>query len=361
MRAQALRHIGLAALLALATTGCAEMGPTSALMTDSFTAGTSRNGLVGSSPLGGGGVSGSVGGDRQPAVGGATTALYQTAIGPIAWKGVQLARMLGSGTSLLWNAPPDRYGQAIAIPQEGLGWAVGYGVARYQAGAWDTENTDVDAVSNPTTTSSQRILLTDVAFAPGSSTVGYAVGTRGTILRYDATAKRWVKVTVPDATGMHLGTVKVLAANDVWVAGQVLLHFDGATWTKVTSVPGEISGLAVVDAGNVWASTGSGLYQWDGAAWTARFTPTGRTVGAPQVAAFGSTVVGLALEPGVPNGAVFTYQNGAWQTETVTVPADVGLDTVVLASQTTAYAKTYDNAGVYRFDLGTKKWSYYSD
>lgn len=355
MRATVMRHIGCAALLALFSTGCTAADlplPTGAM---GSWADYPSSSLVGKSPLGGGGT------PASSEVNGATTALYQTSVGPVAWKGVQLAKLQSTGPSLLWNAPPDRNSQAIAIPQDGLAWAVGYGVARYKLGQWDVEPTDVDAAASPAAPSSTRIVLMDVSFAPGSTSVGYAVGTRGTILRYDSVAKRWVAVAVADATGKQLGTVKVLASNDVWVAGEVLLHFNGTTWTKVTDVPGQVSGLAAVDASNVWASTGDGLYQWNGTAWQAKFTPTGHTVGAPAIATFGSTLVGLAIEPGVPSGAVFTYQDGQWTTETVTVPADIGLDTVVLGSQTTAYAKTYDNSGVYRFDLSTKKWSYYSE
>lgn len=356
MRAQMKLATG-AALLALVLNGCmaADVLPTSTMAGARYPY-DSSTGLVGSSPRGGGGTSGAVS-DVQ----GATTALFQTSLGPVAWKGVQLARLQGTGPSLLWNAPPDRYGQALAIPQDGVGVAVGYGIARYQGGAWNSDVTDLDAVLTPTAASGQRVLLTDVGFAAGDATVGYAVGTRGTVLRYDPAAGRWKAVTGTGLAAENLGSVKVIAANDVWVAGQVLLHFDGAAWTRVTAVPGEISGLAVVAANNVWASTGSGLYQWDGRAWTQPFASTGVTVGAPQIASFDGTIVGLALEPGVPSGAVFTYQDGAWKTETVTVPQDVGLDTVVLASQTLAYAKTYDNSGVYRFDLATKTWSRYAD
>lgn len=350
-----MKHFGLAALFAILTSGCTAADFAMPTSMGSWSA--TPNSLVDSSPRGGGGTT------SGTTVNGATTALFQTSLGPVAWKGVQLAQLQSTGTTVLWNAPPDRYNQAIAIPQAGLGWAVGYGIARYQNGAWDTDATDVDAVSTPTTVTSQRVLLTDVSFAPGSATVGYAVGTRGTLLRYDSVAKRWRKVTDEGLTltTENLGTVKVVAPDDVWVAGQVLWHLKGTTWTKFTTVPGEISGLAVVDANNVWVSTGSGLYQWNGSTWTLTFSPASSTVGAPQIASFGGTIVGLAIEPGVPNGAVFTYQNGAWQTDTVTVPADIGLDTVVLASQTLAYAKTYDNSGVYRFDLTTKKWSYYSE
>ncbi|HEY9857069.1 MAG TPA: hypothetical protein V6D05_15100 [Stenomitos sp.] len=352
-----MNHLGCVALVAILTSGCTAAD--FAMPTGAMGSWGAPNSLVDSSPRGGGGTT-----PTGSTINGATVALFQTSIGPIAWKGVQLAQMQSTGTTLLWNAPPDRNNQALAIPQSGLAWAVGYGVARYQNSEWNSDVTDVDAVATPTTASSQRVLLTDVSFAPGSSTVGYAVGTRGTILRYNG-VDRWTKVTDAGLTTENLGTVKVLAPNDVWVAGQVLMHYNGNEWTKVTTVPGEISGLAVVDAHNVWASTGSGLYQWDGSAdwtaWTAKFVPTGKTVGAPRIAAFGNTVVGLAIEPGVPSGAVFTYRNGTWQTETVTVPADVGLDTVVLASQNLAYAKTYDNSGVYRFDLTSKTWSYYSE
>lgn len=348
MRARFAKLCGVLALLASVTTGCMSMVPT---MADGSWAPGGSLGLV----TGGGGMNG-----EYVPVAGATSALFQTAIGPIAWKGVQLA-YLAPGSPKLWNAPPDRYGTAIAIATESVGWAGGAGIVRYGAGAWTTEPTQLDDVLSTTKPLKDRVLLTDLSVVetPGGY-VGYAVGTKGAILKYAPSSKVWTKVEVPAASGKNLGSVKVLTADDVWVAGEVVMHFDGSNWTAYPEVP-TASGLAVAGPNDVWVSTAAGLYHRKDGAWSLDFPSGNRTLGAPRIVAFGATVVGMTVESGVPMGEVYTLSGTSWSLEPVSIPEDVALDTVVLASAKTAYAKSYDNSGVWKYDLEKRVWSRFSD
>ncbi|HEY9897554.1 MAG TPA: hypothetical protein V6D00_00100 [Pantanalinema sp.] len=349
MRARSINLVGTAILLASLATGCTSL-PTSA---DALWAPGASLGLV----SGGGGK-----GDGEVVpVTGTTTALFQTDIGPIAWKGVQLARLL-PGSPKLCNAPSDRYGRAIAIASDAsVGWAAGAGIVRYETGTWELEPTDLDDVLSPTKPLKDRVLLTDLSVASASAGfVGYAVGTKGAILRYDAPQRQWTKVAVQAAAGKNLGSVKVLAADDVWVAGEVVMHFDGKDWTAYPDL-GIASGLAAPSSQNVWLSTAAGLYHFDADGWTLKFPSGNRTLGAPRIVAFGDTVVGMAVESGVPMGEVYTLTQTTWALEPVAIPKDVALDTVVLADAQTAYAKSYDNSGVWKYDLAKRAWSRFSD
>lgn len=350
MRTRFTKLCGGLILVASLATGCTAALPTSA---DGLWGAGASLGLV----TGGGGK----GDNAYAPVAGATSALFQTEIGPIAWKGVQLAYLRPSSPKL-WNAPPDRYGSALAIATESLGWAAGAGIVRYESGrGWNPEATALDDALSPSKPLKDRVMLTEVSVASSSAGyVGYAVGTKGAILRYDADLKTWTEVTVDAAAGKNLGSVKVLAADDVWIAGEVVLHYDGNAWANYPELP-TASGLAAPSSDNVWVSTDAGLYQWDGQAWRLKFPSENRTLGAPRIMAFGGTVVGMTVESGVPMGEVYTLTDTTWSREPVLIPRDVALDSVVLADAKTAYAKSYDNSGVWKYDLGEHVWSRFSD
>ncbi|MBO9539339.1 hypothetical protein J7643_01960 [bacterium] len=347
MRARYFNLCGVALLLASLTAGCTSIPTTATLWAPG-----SSLGLV----SGGGGK----GENEGMPVTGVTSALYQTEIGPIAWKGVQLATMT-AGSPKLWNAPSDRYGMALAVASKSIGWAAGAGIVRYEAGnGWTTEATDMEAALSPTAPSSQRVVLTDIAVTPAGD-VGFAVGTKGTVLKYNAVSKTWAKQQLSEAVkGKNFGSLKVFAADDVWVAGETLLHYDGTAWTEHVFAGG-VSGLAANAPNNVWISTTDGLHRWNGTTWEHAFPVDGRTVGAPRIVQFGDKVVGMAVESGVPMGEVYVLTETTWSRETVTIPREVAFDTVVLADENTAYAKTYDNSGVWKYDLKNRVWSRFSD
>jgi hypothetical protein len=102
----------------------------------------------------------------------------------------------------------------------------------------------------------------------------FAVGTGGTILRFDGTS--WI--TMNSGTTTWLADVWGAAANDVYAVGAAgtILHYNGSTWSPMTS---GVTGLLY----RVWGSgpndvfavgeTGT-IVHWDGSAWTTMTSST---------------------------------------------------------------------------------------
>lgn len=335
----------LSPLLALTLTGCPASLTTSVGMADSTSwLSNPKNSLASND-------SGKVAGATTAS--GETTALFLAPFGPVFWQGGSLRVPTGSLLGTFAPAPADRYGAAIALNSESLGWAVGNGIARLNGSSWVAETSDIDASMSTAVPSAKRIQLTDVAFASGSATVGYAVGTLGTVLKYNASQQRWERVSLPGTlSGKNYGTIKMVSETDVWVAGEAVAHCVNGTWSEVPLPAGvsSISGLGVISATNLWASAGDRLIQWDGTAWSSPVVPhAGHEIGTPQFVTSGGNVLGAAVEPGVPGGDLYLYQNGQWQVG-LALPEDVGLDSLAVVNAQTIYAKSYDNSGVWKYD-----------
>ena len=89
----------------------------------------------------------------------------------------------------------------------------------------------------------------------------WAVNEAGNIARWSGTA--WTleqNLPAPPEGAAFFTSVAGTAANDVWVAGRQLLHYDGAAWSAVPTQP-YVSLLGVWPAGrnDVWAVGQGGL------------------------------------------------------------------------------------------------------
>lgn len=135
-----------------------------------------------------------------------------------------------------------------------------------------------------------------------SSSDAWAVGDGATVLHWNGTS--WAPVTIPGLpAASSLYTVDALSSSDVWAAGTaqantpfsvqrtLIVHWDGAAWTRVTS-PGpsgrglfvQLRQLSMDSATDGWAvgstynehtnvSTGLAL-RWDGTNWTVMAVPS---------------------------------------------------------------------------------------
>ena len=76
----------------------------------------------------------------------------------------------------------------------------------------------------------------------------------------------WQSYTAPGSFGIN--ALWASAPDDVWAAGQFLLHFDGTSFKQVTDAPivsaADFWGFAPND---VYAVSGTDLAHWDGASW----------------------------------------------------------------------------------------------
>jgi hypothetical protein len=94
----------------------------------------------------------------------------------------------------------------------------------------------------------------------------WATDTMGQLHRYDGS--RWSAVTEPEVFARH---VWGRAADDVWVLGNKVMHWNGTIWTERSpSEPKYWSDIHAISADDAWmvASDGS-VAHWDGSTWTA--------------------------------------------------------------------------------------------
>jgi hypothetical protein len=118
----------------------------------------------------------------------------------------------------------------------------------------------------------------DEVWAVGGSTTGDA----DVILRFDGST--WTRVPPPEAFGSQFFKVWGSAADDVWIVGTggVVLHYDGSAWathTIITDVYGGHPSLFTVHgraADDVWAvGMSSTIVHFDGDSWTPWSNPSG--------------------------------------------------------------------------------------
>ena len=112
-----------------------------------------------------------------------------------------------------------------------------------------------------------------------SSTDGWAVGSEGTIVRWDGT--RWNNVGSP--TSANLRAVDMLSSNEVYAVAFVtaipinesVIRWDGASWKNVTTPQSYLKSMDMISSTDGWAVGYGGLtIRWDGVNWTRIESPT---------------------------------------------------------------------------------------
>ncbi|MCC2274674.1 hypothetical protein LKL35_04355 [Streptomyces sp. ET3-23] len=172
----------------------------------------------------------------------------------------------------------------------------------------------------------------------GSGSGVWLVGTRGggdfgpVVLRWNGA--QWSEVALPaDVAGnVSLSTVKAVAPDNVWVAGDIadgtgsasvrkplVLHWDGGGWTRLPSPAGAAAGAVqdvLVKDDDVWAAGYAGgvplAARWDGRAWTATSPAVVKGAGITGLASYGAEVraTGYQLPP------LQRWDGRAWSTAT---------------------------------------------
>jgi hypothetical protein len=88
----------------------------------------------------------------------------------------------------------------------------------------------------------------------------WAMTASGQVLRWNGTA--WVVNHVFHGGG-QIGQIEALGAGDVWVFGSAWQHFNGRTWSRVTSGHGLLNVSALSD-NDIWAVGSSTVAHWNG-------------------------------------------------------------------------------------------------
>jgi hypothetical protein len=172
------------------------------------------------------------------------------------------------------------------------------------------------------------------------------------ILHFDGT--NWASVGPPMTAGGS--SVSGTSADDVWVAGPSLLHWNGTAWTETDGIvldggsePLFATSVFAIDTDDVWIAGFSGVAHWDGTAWSAVRIPgtTGESFG--QVWASSSSDLWVTM----PSTAQIANWNGATWTFFTPVLGSGPIGLIGGTGPSNVYVG-YE-LGVYHFDGST--WS----
>ncbi len=231
---------------------------------------------------------------------GAATAASASAAGP---------RAADPSWHTVFSKKTDFNGNFTAVVATGktTGWGFdGIGFSSAPT-AWERSGGTWKKVAFPSKTGEE----VDAAAASSPSNVWAVANDAGA----GAQVLRWngAKWSVAKAFADQIYGISVLAANDVWVFGMLLVphvtpalgvwHYNGSTWSQVSK---NISGGSALSATDVWGFTGTSIEHWNGHTWAA--TPVGSLLPPKQTSGlnFPQVVAILALS----DSNIFAVGNG---------------------------------------------------
>lgn len=214
-------------------------------------------------------------------------------------------------------------------------------------GVWGTSATNVFAVGDRGTILRWTGTRWSGMASPQTAHIGavwglnatevYAVGYGGFVLRYDGNRWETLRARVP-AGNEYLFGIWGTSPSDLWAVGlrldedsgdrfKLLLHYDGATWQEVptgTNPAGRYEGVwgtgpnDVYVAGQVYPDAGApygAVLHYDGSAWT-EVAATGANGTVIAVWGTGSDVFAVGTEPnagtGLDDGVILRRSGSAW-------------------------------------------------
>lgn len=147
----------------------------------------------------------------------------------------------------------------------------------------------------------------------------WAVGGRGTIIRWDGSDWK----TVKSPTRQTLYSVKAVAEDDVWAVGNggVILRWNGSSWRLIKSPTHDIlHSLAFLSPTDGWAiANATQFIHWDGVSWS-------RVIPEPYLhplsaIAFVNSNEGWAVGIAAKQGGISQWIGGAWSMYSVSEPS----------------------------------------
>jgi len=256
--------------------------------------------------------------------------------GPLAtilrWSGTWPTGAWSSFTTIAPLVPPQTL-RGVFLSSPTQGWAVGTSgtVLRWDGAGWTV-------TSSPTI----RNLYSVFAVSP---TDAWAVGasdglTADTIIRWNGAS--WTGPMIAPTTGVYYRSIRMVSANDGWIAGTLnptsqegtLLRWNGAAWSTVRSwVTVDLNGLFMLPGGSVGSSVGDAetIVHWDGSIWFARTSPTSTDLNAVSMVASND---GWAVGD---SGRIFRYNGMAWS-HYETLPSRVNLYGLHMRASTDGWA-----------------------
>ena len=194
------------------------------------------------------------------------------------------------------------------------------------------------------------------AVALSSPTQGWAVGTGGTIIRWDGAG--WT-LLAPSPTTSGLLSLSVVSATDAWAVGNssTIIHWNGASWTGPMGAPTisiDYHAIHMISASYGWIAGNLNnneglLLRWDGIAWSPVRSYV--TVNLNGI----SFISGGALGVSVGDAETIIYWNGSsWFAQTS--PTFININDVYLVSSNDGWA-VGRNGTIFRWN--GQSWNYY--
>ncbi|PVX24147.1 MAG: hypothetical protein CW716_10735 [Candidatus Bathyarchaeum sp.] len=189
----------------------------------------------------------------------------------IRWDGISWKNM----------STPRGYFNALDMVSSTDGWAVGNGgaIMHWDGTCWSRQETISYPVEITTGFVVEYNLTNPIESVDMiSSTDGWAVGYRGTIVHWDGTC--WSLVECPQIFASRtIWSVDMVSSTDGWAVGDGgrIIRWDGTSWNNVTSpTASHLFSLAMIDSDDGWAVGSDGaVIHWDGNEWSNATGPTG--------------------------------------------------------------------------------------
>lgn len=229
-----------------------------------------------------------------------------------------------------WDYAPDF--QAISFSSDGKAWAVGTGgtIYRYDGSAWK---------NYPSPTTEQLSSVTTI-----SDNEAWAAGSSGTILHLSGGV--WMTATSGLAGG-YLTSIRFASPNNGWAMGYSGLcsHWDGTAWAACNLTNQNIYAIDFLNANDGWA-VGDTTLHWNGSTWTANTDTNGYRLFGVDMAASNDAWAGTL------DGNLWHWNGTSWTQTVVNAPAE--FNTVRMLSSNDGWA-----VGGHHFSTTTNSFIYH--
>ena len=234
-----------------------------------------------------------------------------------------ILRWSGTWPTGAWSAFPPPAGaggrslRSVFLSSPTHGWAVGTAgtIFRWDGAGW----TDI-SITSPTPNNLYSVFIV-------SPTDAWAVGASDTIIRWNGAS--WTGPMVAPTSGVNYHSIRMVSASEGWIAGTLnptsqegsLLRWNGATWNIVRSwVTVDLNSLFMLPGGGTGCAVGNAetIIHWNGSIWFAQTSPTGTDLNAVSMVASNN---GWAVGD---HGRIFSYDGTSWS-HYETLPSGVNL------------------------------------
>jgi hypothetical protein len=194
-----------------------------------------------------------------------------------------------------------------------------------------------------------------------SSALGFAVGSNGTVLRYNGTSWQVVNLGLSDP----VVDVFMLSATDgfmlVWAAGGTdIYRYNGTTWSLQHNTTHSLNRIHGTSASNVWIVGLNITVHWNGTQWSDVAIPVDRQLFAVQSLGTNDAWAFGQFEPVSMHGLILHNTGSGWTQVTSPAPQTIFDAFFVAPTDGWAMGHAITTTYVLRYDGLSWRWAYTS-